>query len=201
MTAVSINIKQTMSGRNAGTVNDPGGVASTLASSLTISGSGPMIPGEMAFFSFNDLAGSNSTYFGFAYFYDSSVPPTTLALTATTFITSNAFGVMTNIAGASATSANLNLSSSAGDGFYYYMYAGVSAAQTISISGTVSNSPVRWLSWTGSAWSDAGLGQSGTGSFALGSAFQSAPIPGAGLAAGLGGLGGGLLARRRSRKG
>ncbi|MBM4107030.1 MAG: hypothetical protein FJ257_12265 [Phycisphaerae bacterium] len=201
MTTGSINIGQTMGSRTSSTVDNPSGVTTALTQSLTFFGGGPMAPNSASFFSFIDAGGDGSTYFGFAYLYDNSTAGGTISVTLTTSITSNAFGVMTNIGGATTISASMTLNSSGADGFYYYMFAGVSASQVVSISGTMSNSPIAWLSWGGSSWSSNGAGLSGTGAFGLGSATQAAPIPGAGATAMLGGVAAALLGRRRSRRG
>lgn len=201
MTTGSINIGQTMGGRNSSTVDDPSGVRSALAFSLTFFGGGPMAPNAASFFSFTDSGGDFSTYFGFAFLYDNSTAGGPISVNLTTSITSNAYGVMTNIGGATTSSAGMTLNSAGQNGFYYYMFAGVSSSQVVSISGTMSNSPIDWLSWGGSAWTSNGSGLSGTGSFALGSATQAAPIPGAGATAVLGGVAAALLGRRRSRRG
>jgi len=201
MTTGSINIGKTMGGRLSSTVNDPSGVTTALATSLTFFGGGPMAPNSASFFSFIDAGGDGSTYFGFAFLYDFSTAGGPISVNLTTSITSNAYGVMTNIGGATTTGASMYLSTPFQDVFYYYMFAGVSASQVVSISGTMSNSPIAWLSWNGSSWSSNGAGLSGTGAFGLGSATQAAPIPGAGATAVLGGVAAALLGRRRSRRG
>lgn len=200
MTTGSITIGQTMGSRLASTVDNPSGVTGALSSSLTFFGSGPMAPNSASFFSFIDTGGDGSTYFGFAYLYVNSTAGGPISVSLTTSISSNAYGVMTNIGGATTTGASMVLNTPGQDGFYYYMFAGVSASQTVSISGTMSNSPIDWLSWGGASWSSNGSGLSGTGAFALGSATQAAPIPGAGATAMLGGVAAALLGRRRSRR-
>lgn len=201
LTAGSIAIGVDASGFTSSTVTDPAGVRTALWGAVGNFQS--LGPGDLGFFGFTDSGGSGATYFGFAWFANPYAPAESLTVASSM---SAQQGVLTNITGASSTGLGPFTPTldpgNAEANFYYYLYANVGAGSTISISGTLSNQSVKWLDWSGSAWTVAPAGGASTGSggtFGLGSAVLPAAVPGGGAAA-LGGLAAGLLGRRRERR-
>jgi len=198
--ALGLNTSIYGSGNNG----NPVGVRDALFNEL---GFVAVVPGNLSFFGFTDTGGNLSTFFGFVWFADENVPFETLTVTSSN--SNNLRGVITNM-GLGETGGSFTPATPWGappeENFFYYLFAGVTDPSTISISGTVPNQYVQWLTYS-SGWTSlpdrtgASTGGS-TGPFGLGSAqLNAAPIPGAGATAMLGGVAAALLGRRRSRRG
>jgi hypothetical protein len=159
--------------------------------------------GALSFFGFRDSGGSGANYFGFMWRPGTSSNSLTFTTGSTASATS---GVFTNLTGITGSAGTHTVSGTSPDGIdgplYYFLWAGLNIGDSVTFSGTVANTTIRWLGYPPvlGQWVAFGSGDTtgGSSSFALTSATLI-PVPApVGLAAA--GLAAGVLAARRMRK-
>jgi hypothetical protein len=190
ITGASIaGVAQPVSSIRSGVIDISGGIQSALDQTFLFGPPTPIVSFDsLNFLSFSDTSGTE--YFGF---YWVAAAQWQIQLTSSASGTPT---LQTNMTGVSSTGGSFT-SSALGDS-YFYLYQGVGVGSTVSITGTVPNSEIRWLDWDGAAWQVLGSGNTiSNPNFALSNATM---VPGgAGAALAATGLAGRLLGRRRGR--
>ena len=158
--------------------------------------------GALSFFGFKDSGGSGANYFGFMWRPGTESNSLTFTTGSTVSATSGVFTNLTGITGSAGTHTNVSGTTPNGitGPLYYFLWAGLNIGDSVTLSGTVANTTIRWLDYFEGSWGTFANAQTTQGSpaFALGTATLI-PVPApVGLAAA--GLAAGVLAARRMRK-